>query len=223
MKRTRGFSLLEILAALVLLSLVLLGVYSGIRTATRIVRSGDVAIERIDQVRSAQQFLRRELAQAVTIAFDRNDNGDGIVFSGGEREIRFVAPLPGYLGAMGAQLQTWKLVDDDNDDRMRLEASFALLPPDGSEPKPIGEPEVLVDGIHKGSFAFRGFDKDGNPIDWQAAWDDGRRTPSLVRIDLDLDGGVVWPTLDAPLRVDPTATVGPVSLTRGLRGPGFVR
>jgi general secretion pathway protein J len=221
-KRAAGFSLLEVLAALALLSLVLLGVYSGIRTATHIVRSGDDSIERMDQVRSTQQFLRQELAQAVTLAFARGDDGNGIVFAGDATEIRFVAPLPGYLGALGAQLQTLRLVDHGRDG-MTLEVNFAVLPPDGSEPKSLGEPEILLDHIRKGSFSFRGFDKQGKPGDWQSGWDDGQRTPALVRVDLDLGGGISWPTLDAPLRVDPTAAVGPVSLTRGLRGPGIVR
>jgi general secretion pathway protein J len=65
MKTSAGFTLLEVLASLVLLALLLVGVYSGIRTATHSVRSGTATIERMDQVRSAQQFLRRELAQSL--------------------------------------------------------------------------------------------------------------------------------------------------------------
>ena len=35
---------------------------------------------------------------------------------------------------------------------------------------------------------------------------DGRRTPSLVRLTLDVDGNVSFPTLVAPLRIDPSAS-----------------
>jgi general secretion pathway protein J len=219
-KRSHGFSLIEVLAALTLLALVLLGVYSGIRTATRIVRSGDASIERMDEIRSAQQFLRRDLAQALTLAFARTDNGEGIVFNGNEKEIRFVAPLPGYLGKLGPQLQTLRLVPDGRR-AWRLEVSFAMMPPDGGEPHAPSEPEVLLTGIRTGSFAFRGFDDKKQPGPWATEWSDGRRKPSLVRIALDIDGGVPWPLFDAPLRVDPTATVGSLSMTRGLRAPGL--
>lgn len=82
MRRARGFSLMEVLAALALLTIVLLGVYSGISTATRIVRSGSDAIERMDEIRSAQSFLRSELAQALVIPFGQTDDGDPVVFSG---------------------------------------------------------------------------------------------------------------------------------------------
>ena len=59
----RGFTLLEVLGALALFAILLLGVYSGVRTATHTVHSGEASIQRMDEVRSAQQFLRREIAQ----------------------------------------------------------------------------------------------------------------------------------------------------------------
>lgn len=158
MKRAAGFTLLEVLAALVLLALLLVGVYSGLRTATRSVRSGTAAIERVDQVRSAQQFLRRELAQSMVQPIGRTDHGEPIYFEGSAREMRYVAPLPGYLGKLGPQLQRLQLVDDGHDG-LRLELSLALLPPDGQPPQPLGEPQVLLDRIVKGGFSYRGVDE----------------------------------------------------------------
>ena len=103
MKRAAGFTLLEVLASLVLLALLLVGVYSGIRTATHSVRSGTASIERLDQIRSAQQFLRRELAQSLTQPISHTDQGEPIYFIGSAHEMRYVAPLPGYLGKLGPQ------------------------------------------------------------------------------------------------------------------------
>lgn len=205
MRHARGFSLMEVLAALALLTIVLLGVYSGISTATRIVRSGDTAIQRMDEIRSAQNFLRAELAQALVVPFDQNDDGDPIVFSGDDHTLRFVAPLPGYLSRLGPQLQTVSLVDDGTSG-YRLEVRLALLPPDGSDPQPLGEPEVLLRGIRKGTFAYRGMDEQNRPGDWSDTWSDGRRTPSLVRVELQVDGNVAFPMLVAPVRIDASAS-----------------
>jgi general secretion pathway protein J len=218
MTRERGFSLMEVLAALALLTIVLLGVYSGISTATRIVRSGSQAIQRMDDIRSAQGYLRSELAQALIVPFAETDDGDPIVFSGDATTLRFVAPMPGYLSRLGPQLQTVSLVQDGRDG-YRLEVTLALLPPNGGDPKPLGEPEVLLRGIRKGAFAYRGMDDKNQPGDWQEHWDDSRRTPSLVRLTLDVHGGVVFPALVAPIRLDPTASRNGFSLTRGARGP----
>lgn len=218
MRHARGFSLMEVLAALALLSIVLLGVYSGIRTASRIVRSGDQAIQRMDEVRSAQTYLRSELAQALAIPFAETDDGDPVVFAGDAKTLRFVAPMPGYLSKLGPQLHTVALVDDGRDG-YRLEVTLAMLPPDGSDPQPIGEPEVLLRGIRKGALSYRGLDDQNRPGDWQDTWPDGRRTPSLVRMALDVGGNVVFPTLVAPIRIDPSASRNGLSLTRGTRGP----
>lgn len=211
----RGFSLLEVLGALALLALLLLGVYSGVRTATRSVRSGSVAVERLDQLRSAQQFMRQELAQVEAVPQARDQNGDSIYFVGDAQSMRFVAPLPGYLGKLGPQLQEWKLVSNGKGGS-RLEARFALLPPDGSAPKALGEPEVLMDDVREGHFSYRTPDLPDQPGSWQASWPDPRLLPRVVRVDLKLDGLHDWPRLDAPLRID-AAAGQQMDLLRGLR------
>ncbi len=220
MKRAAGFTLLEVLGAMALLALLLLGVYSGVRSTTHTVQAGTAKIEQLDEVRSAQQFLRRELAQAMAQAISRDDNGDNIYFVGSENEMRFVAPLPGYLGKMGPQLIQIKLVPGDKGEGKRLEASLAVLPPDGSAPKPLGDPQVLVEGITGGGFSYRGINEQGQPMDWQGDWKYTNNMPSVVTIKLVLEHGREWPLLSAPLRVSAAASQGPGNLLRGLRGPG---
>lgn len=215
-RRVRGFTLLEVLGALALLALLLLGVYSGVRTATKAVRSGEAAIGRLDEVRSAQQFLRREVAQARAMALAHADNGDPVFFSGDAHEVKFVAPLPGYLGKLGPQLQQLKLVPDGKGGS-RLEASFALMPPDGSAPHALGEPEVLLDHIRSGSFSYRSADSLQKPGEWRDEWKDVRAMPRIVRVALKLEDGAEWPLLEAPLRVDASAVQGQVDLLQGLQ------
>jgi general secretion pathway protein J len=199
--RAQGFTLLEVLASLALLGLLMLGVYAGVRIATRSVHAGNARIERLDQVRSAQQLLRRELAQALSQTIDHDSHGAPLVFQGTAHGLRYVAPLPGYLGQLGPQLQTLRLVDDDAGG-FRLELGLTLLPPDGSEPQPVGEPQVLVDHVRAGRFSYRGVDVRGHTTPWLASWADGRVLPRLVRVEVQLDGMVSWPTLEVPLRVE---------------------
>ena len=207
MKRAAGFTLLEVLAALVLLALLLVGVYSGIASATHSVRSGTAAIERIDQMRSAQQFLRRELAQSVLEPISRTDQGEPIYFQGSAHEMSYVASLPGYLGKLGPQLQQLQLVDDGHGSQ-RLELRLAVLPPDGQPARPLGDPQVLFDHIKDGSFSYRGVDSRGDAVPWSPTWVDGRILPLLVRIELQSQGNDSWPRLDVPLRVNPAQAAG---------------
>ena len=158
-----GFTLLEVLASLVLLALLMVGVYSGIRTASVSARAGSAMIERSDQIRAAQQFVRRELAQAMAQPLARNRQGEPLVFFGSAREMRYIAPLPGYLGRLGPQLQRLQLVDDGAGG-LRLELSLALLPPDGGAPQALGETQILLDHIRAGGFTYTGFDDRGAPV-----------------------------------------------------------
>lgn len=219
MKRAAGFTLLEVLGALALLALLLLGVYSGVRSATHTVKAGTLKIEQLDDVRSAQMFLRRELEQAMTQPIERDENGNNIYFIGSANEMRFVAPLPGYIGKLGPQMVDVKLVSN-GDKSKQLIASLVLLPPDGSKPKPLGDPQVLVDGVIDGSFSYRGLNQQGQPMDWQSDWKFTGNMPNIVTIKLALQDGREWPQLSAPLRVNAAAAQGPGNLLRGLRGPG---
>lgn len=199
----RGFTLLEVLASLALLALLMVGVYSGIRTATVSVRAGTALIERSDQIRSAQQFLRHELAQSLGQPLGHTAHGEPVVFVGTAREMRYVAPLPGYLGQLGPQLQRLRLVDDGAGG-LRLELSLALLPPDGRAPLPLGTPQVLLDHILDGSFSYQGLDRDGAPTGWGPTWVDGQRLPQLVRVALRVGGNESWPQLEVTLRSEGT-------------------
>ncbi|MEW9624656.1 prepilin-type N-terminal cleavage/methylation domain-containing protein [Rhodanobacter geophilus] len=218
MRRQHGFTLLEVLGALALLALLLVGVYAGVRSAIHGVRSGSAAIARVDQIGSAQRFLRSELAQVLAQPIAHDDRGPPVYFSGAEHEMRYVAPLPGYLGKLGPQLQMLKLVDD-GDGGQRLELSLALLPPDGRPPKPLGEPQVLLDHIRSGGFSYRGRDAQNREQPWSEDWADGSRLPQLVRIRLQAQGGYDWPELDVPLRVDASAVVGRIGLLPGSAMP----
>lgn len=206
-RRAAGFTLLEVLGAMALLSLLLVGVYSGVRSTIHGVRSGSAAIQRMDEIDAAQRFLRRELAQSLAQGLARDDHGQPIVFVGKAKEMRYVAPLPGYLGKLGSQLQVLTLVDGGKSGQ-RLELQLALLPPDGSEPKALGKPQVLLDHIKSGQFEYRGRDAQNQAVSWADDWADGSVLPQLVRIRITPELGQAWPDLEVPLRVDASAVVG---------------
>ncbi|NII75093.1 general secretion pathway protein J [Dyella sp. SG562] len=209
----RGFSLLEVLSALALLSLLLLGVFYGIRTATRLVNTGSAALERNDEARSLQQFLRRDLMQARALPWKLDAKGDGVVFEGEPRSMRFVAPLPGYLDRAGPQLQALALVDDGKG-ALKLELGSAPLTSGGAGA--AFEPESLAEGVRGGRFRYYGRDREGAEASWRDRWNVAGRTPELVTIELERgkadegnkagrEDATAWLWLQAPIRQNPYA------------------
>ena len=212
----RGFSLLEVLLAMVLLALLIGGAYSGIRMAANAMRVGEAAIDRTDRLRTAQEFLRHQLSRLLPLIWASNDsNGQTYVFEGNDRSMRFVAPMPGYLSKGGPYVQTLELVRGK--DGLQLQFSDAMLNGfDVEKAKSSNvEPVVLLDRIRSGRFEYRTLDDQGKLTDWSSSWPDPGVTPLVVRIDLTMQPGVQvpWPVLDVPMMLNAGA------VRPGLRAP----
>jgi general secretion pathway protein J len=206
-----GFTLLEILMALTLMAVLLAGAFSGIRAAIKAMDSGEAAIDRVNRLRVAQEFVRHELSRTLPLAFG-HDKGTGtnFVFQGEHDFLRFVAPMPGYLSRGGPYVQTLELARGQHG--MQLLFTNSML--NGFDLDKLGsekvEPVLLLDGIAHGRFEYRGYDEHGELGDWERDWKDPSRTPVMVRIALDLneDSHLTWPQMDIPLLVDAGSIVG---------------
>ncbi|HET9189098.1 MAG TPA: prepilin-type N-terminal cleavage/methylation domain-containing protein, partial [Rudaea sp.] len=74
----RGFTLLEVLLAVILLGLLIAGAYSGIRASTHAMRAGEASIDRTDRLRTAQEFLRRQISHIMPLQFARDESSGAI-------------------------------------------------------------------------------------------------------------------------------------------------
>jgi general secretion pathway protein J len=210
--------------ALVLLALLLGLAWGSMRTAVQSSRSGEALIARTEQARTVQTFLRRQLAQALPLAYEQlDDAGTQRRFEGAAEGLRFVAPMPGYLSRGGAHVQTLSLVGSGRG--QRLEFNHAQL--NGFDPQDpqFGEtPVVLIDGLAGGRFEFRDLDESGQLGDWESEWDQDERLPLLIRLVLEFrsDDPRHWPQFEVTVMAS-AAGIQPVGLTprvnRGLTIP----
>lgn len=206
MKRAGGFTLVEVLLALVLMGMLLSLAYGGLRASTRAADKGQAILEQSGRIRMAHQFVRKQLNQMAFLGFAENETDGGrIVFEGDARKIRFVAPMPGYLGFGGPQVQELALVPGKDGDELVL--SHALL--QGFEEQNLyqREPIVLVDKIESAEFRFLGRDEQGELTTWVSQWDQPGVLPASVSLDIEFTGEVYlkWPLLTASVRVDSSA------------------
>lgn len=203
MNAQRGFSLLETLAALALLALLLLGVTAALQSITNATRAGAAQGARLDEVRAAHDYLRQTLSGTLAYPWALRGGRHQVVFEGDAAGLSFVAPGPGYLATSGLQLQRIAIAGEAG--HKRLEVTFAALGTREASAVVPSEPETLIDHVVSARFAYSGTDENGNPATWQSSWPYPDRLPSMVGIDLELEGGVRWPALAVPLRMDPAA------------------
>lgn len=220
-----GFTLLEMLMSVALLALLLAGAYGGIQTSVRAMHSGERIIERVDRMRTAQEFLRHQLSRILPLPYEQAVNNNNYVFEGDRAFMRFVAPMPGYLSHGGPYVQTLALTRGE--DGLRLVFSGAMLNGFDAKEEKAAEraPVVLLDHIRDGAFAYRMLDEQGQLTPWSSNWDDPSITPLMIQIELVMQNGeqIGWPTLAVALMLDSGATHAPNALApKLLINPGAV-
>ncbi|NNA42862.1 prepilin-type N-terminal cleavage/methylation domain-containing protein [Pseudomonas lactis] len=196
-----GFTLLEVLLALSFLGLLMVLIGSALGTGNRLLLLSEKQTDRLTQVRTAQDFLRSALQQALAQDFGHAPDQDQ-VFEGERQRMRFVAPVPGQL-AGGVQVHTLEPVAGATASR-RLQISFSENRVDGLHP--WGNPQVLMQEIRDLRLSYRGLDPDRQPTGWLEQWPWPDRLPQAVRIDVDTNGGDLWPTQVVVLRLDSEVT-----------------
>jgi general secretion pathway protein J len=202
--QTTGFTLVELLLAITLMSILLGLTYSGLRAATRSTQSGEIILAANGKMRAAHQFVHRQLNQMLPLAFGVTDdaNESRIVFTGDSRSIRYVAPMPGYLGSGGPQVQLLELANSN--DGGVLQISHALLQSFEQANLYDQEPVILLEDIESAGFEFLGRNQEGILKDWSSNWNQPDQLPVAVRLSIEFseDVQVQWPVLVAGVRVD---------------------
>lgn len=209
-----GFTLLEILLALVLMSLAMIGVWGALRTSTRLTRSADVLIAHSDRTRAVQQFLRAYLGGAQPQAFVQKPDSPAQMFEGEAQQLSYVAPMPAQLGDGGLFVQTLQLVHDHDDSDYTLQLTYAPLSND--KPATASKPEMLLEHVAGGGFQYLVTAGNDKPAQWRDEWKQASGLPLAVRVTLQpaWRDRVGFPAMTIPLRAGNGSGI-PISLGSG--------
>jgi general secretion pathway protein J len=188
----RGFTLIEVLLATVLLAAGLALAFATLRASTTMIGRGELIAQRNERMRAVEGFLRQRLASAQPIVFATDPtNLRQSRFAGESQRMRFVADLPDYLGRGGPYLHDLS-IDADG----RLLIGFSIVQAGDNRPLEEvagAEPERLTDGMQAVRFRYRGLDRENKLGEWQDSWTNVEMLPLQVAVELQPDDGRHWP------------------------------
>lgn len=193
-----GFTLLEMLVALILLGLISTMALGGVRLGARTweavtARTGDDG-----RVQMARAFLARELAQAVPVYAGDGVSQPRLAYLGESESLIFVAPLAPHFGLGGFQRLALSVADAETGNgkqlilkRRRFESGDRL-----DQPSDEDETHILLQGVAEAGFAYRGDAESDNP-GWSKDWRNQDTLPALVRLRVVFADGrrAAWPDL----------------------------
>ncbi|HHL31532.1 MAG TPA: prepilin-type N-terminal cleavage/methylation domain-containing protein [Oceanospirillales bacterium] len=207
-KKQSGFSLMEIIVAMTMLSLIMAMIYGGIHTSRKMAAKGTKRINATNEVRVVQELIRRQISRILPMAFKEEDN-TFVIFEGDDEHIMYVSPMPGYLGNGGPHVQLIEIVSAKGGKILQFSHWLLndTLDQDSFEDSDQ-EPVVLLENIESAEFSFVSLDEEGEPGDWESNWEEPENTPLMVRLEVDMGEKALmrWPDLQVALMLDATAT-----------------
>ncbi len=206
---SRGFTMIELMIALVLLALMSAVLFGSLSLAGRSSDAGTAKAEASSGMRLASEYLRTQLAAQHPQRM-RKIQEFPLLFGGDADQLRYAAPLPGRVGLGGVWYYRLKLATVAG--RQKPSLILERVIPDISAPdRPDfadAEHSVLADDVKELKLSYYGVNT-GAGVDeaptWRDQWDDPQLLPQLIRVDVTPEKGSAWPTLVIAPREAPEA------------------
>jgi prepilin-type N-terminal cleavage/methylation domain-containing protein len=181
----QGFSLMEMLVALVILALLLAFLPGAFRLA-RQVWTATALLDRDSGHDAGLDFLETRLAEAMPLFEPGKAGLVNILFSGAADRLRFVAPSrngPAGGGLYSYTIELRPLADGRASSLMVLVAPYLGPVPQGASPPPVEE-QILADQVTSAEFRYFGRPGLREPAAWQTAWKRSDALPDLVQLNI---------------------------------------
>jgi general secretion pathway protein J len=198
-----GFTLLEIIVAVVILAMIMTTAFGALRLGDRSWEAGIKRANESEQLRTTGNLLQRQFNQIVPMVWTV-DNEPRIAFNGDRRQVQFIAPAPQHHGATG--LFEFTLSAEGVEDDVRLVLNYTLFNPDHTSlgPSDGGRRVQLAERLKSVELEYFGSTKADEAPAWHAEWNTEQASyPEMVRLRVERESGALqWPELLLSLRAE---------------------
>lgn len=208
-----GFTLVEILVVMTLMSVVMLALGSAMRTIAQTEERVDQRLHRADEMRVAVSFLSSTLGR-ISARRSQTPTQVGsslLLFSGLPGEVMWIGVMPARYGAGGRYF--FRLGLEPAGQGSNLVIRFSPWTAAGGFPDwSQAQSRVMVPGV--ASLLLEYADEDASSAGWIQQWIEPQRLPRRIRISV-RTAAVEWPQLTIPLHQLPASDNGMGGFTVG--------
>ena len=198
-----GFTLLEVMVAMVLLGIAMSLVMGGFRFTSKAWRSGEETTTRTSDLQVVQRVLHNMVGKSFPATVE-----DGRIiryaFIGDEKQIRFTTFLPPYPDRAG--LYTIELTIEQQNKLTQLLLRRAPFDEESFLLGELGDEQetLLLETPSRLAFSYFGAVDDNSDPDWHNQWDAPDQIPQTVRLAVDAgdEQEFDWPDIVTRIEVN---------------------
>lgn len=202
-KNLEGFTLLEVLIAMSLLSIMGVLLYGSINIGTRSWNTGEKRAENATQMLIVQNYLRSSIANIRPLMDVISDEEPVFSFQGTNQSLQFVSTLPQSATRGGLYRFTMKPGDSENNKLvLSIEPFYRTLDKETAKIKDV----ELLRNLETIELTYYGPENAGAlEARWVDNWEDQEFLPQIIKLDLQIEGDQFWPPLVITPRIEATS------------------
>ena len=204
MKRSAGFTLVEVVIAMALLAAIMVMLYSGLTFALRSWDAGDANGRRVADRRLGENFLRREMTEMFPMRW-KDATAVKFAFEGESERLRFVSARPAGLQQGGLSLVGLEVGEGQgvapsgtgSGSRSTRNLVMRRAMPDDEAvsfaPLDKADPVLLIADVESIELHYFGAEGDFAEPRWLESWPHKAHLPLLVKLSVKMADGRVLP------------------------------
>jgi general secretion pathway protein J len=212
-----GFTLVELLVALVLLSFVSVALFTALRFGVMAWARGNAQAGATEEVIFTQGFLRRLIENAYPLFLSNDPTHPHVAFEGAPNTLTLLAPTPAVLSDGGLSWFALSVEMHKGIEDLKLQSSPELTPAGGTA---AATKRNLLQGAAHIEFGYFGRGRSDRGPQWRERWSGEASTPELVRVRVDFaaDDPRLWPEFVVAPRIGVDVGCAYDALTKRCKG-----
>ena len=201
MNRARAFTLIEVLIAMSLLSLMMLLLFGSLHIGAKSWQQGEENMAMTNEIAVVQQFFTIHLANALPEWNDFDPEKERVfAFQGKKNALQFVGAFPASAERNGLQLFHIALKEEHQ--KKAVTVSVSPFFPLAENETPLEDEVELIANVKQFELAYYGLNDETGENQWQNEWLNKDQHPRLVKISLEREEGRWMPDIIVALRVE---------------------